>query len=88
VAVVADFLCADPLRDTGLLMRGFAWHMRGTPAERVTLEFFGAPAVAAGLKAAGFLQRPDDLPLYLAHGLREAPPAEAWYFTGFDRDGD
>ena len=47
-----------------------------------------APAVVDGLKAAGFLQRPDDLPLYLAHGLREAPPAEAWYFTGFDRDGD
>jgi hypothetical protein len=88
VAMVADFLCADPARDTALLMRGFAWHMRGMPAERVTLEFFGAPAVAAGLKAAGFWRRPEDVPLYLAHGLREAPPADAWYFTGFDRDGD
>lgn len=88
VAVVADFLCADPGRDTALLMRGFAWRMRRTPAERVTLEFFGAPAVEEGLKAAGFWQRPENVPLYLAHGLREAPPAAAWYFTGFDRDGD
>jgi hypothetical protein len=88
VAVVADFLCADPARDTARLMRGLAWHLRRTPAERVTLEFFGAPAVARALQAAGYWQRPDELPLYLAHGLHEAPPAEAWYFTGFDRDGD
>ncbi len=89
VATVADFLCTDALHETALLMRGFAWHMRGQrAAERLSLEFFGAPGVEAGLRAAGYIRRPDERPLYLAEGAQASPPAEHWYFTGFDRDGD
>lgn len=88
-AVVADFLSTTPVRDTALLMRGFAWHLRRVAAvERVTVEFFGSPDVAHCLDSAGYWLRPEALPLYLAHGLHEAPPADRWYFTGFDRDGD
>jgi hypothetical protein len=88
LAVVADFFCVDPLKDTSTLMRGFAWHLRDRHAQRLTVEFFGCPRVADGLRAAGFLLRPEEQPLYVAAGAQEPPPAERWYFTVFDRDGD
>lgn len=88
VALIADFLCVNPVQQTATLLRAFAWHLRGRPAERLTLEFFGSPQVMEGLREAGFLRRPEDQPLYVAHGTQQAPAAECWYFTGFDRDGD
>lgn len=89
VAQVADFLSTAPLRDTALLMRGFAWHLRRQRGvQRVTLEFFGSHDVAQALRSAGFWARPESLPLYLAAGQHEAPAADRWYFTAFDRDGD
>jgi hypothetical protein len=89
MALIADFFCADPVRDTATLLRGFAWHQRAQPVERLSLEFFGSPDVAAGVRAAGFVPRPEHLPLYLAAGAAAAvPPPEHWYFTSFDRDGE
>lgn len=88
LAVVVDFLCADPLHDTARLMRGFAWHARGLGGvQRVSLEFFGAPEVSAQLQAAGFVKRHDEMPLYLVEGANPPPPPSCWYVTAFDRDG-
>ncbi|MEW6704411.1 MAG: GNAT family N-acetyltransferase [Pseudomonadota bacterium] len=87
-AAIADFLCTDPLHGTALLMRSFAWHMRGHGVQRLSLEFFGAPGVEEGLRRAGYIRRPDERPVYLADGAQATPAPEHWYFTGFDRDGD
>jgi hypothetical protein len=88
LAVVGDFFCTDPLRETATLMQGFAWHLRAQRVQRLSVEFFGCPLVAEGLRAAGFLLRTEDQPLYVAPGAQPAPAAERWYFTVFDRDGD
>ena len=88
VAMVADFMTADPVRDTAPLLRGLAWHLRHARVERLSLEFLGSPGVTDGLRAAGFVPRPEVLPLYLAAGAHAAPPLDRWYFTSFDRDGD
>jgi hypothetical protein len=88
VAEVADFFCADPQEGTAPLLVDFARQLRSHPVQRVSLEFFGSPAVSEALRQAGFLQRHESQPLYVAAGRREPPAAGRWYFTAFDRDGD
>jgi len=88
VAELADFFCADPEEGTTPLLIDFVRQLDAWPVQRVSLEFFGSPGVANALRLAGFLQRHEPRPLYAAAGTREPPPAERWYFTAFDRDGD
>lgn len=86
VAVVGDFLCADPARHTAALMIAFQALARRAGASAISLEYCGNPAVAAALVKAGFVVR-DGSPLYL-FGKGQLPAVEQWYFTGFDRDTD
>jgi hypothetical protein len=86
---VLDFLCADPGRDTAALMLAFTHMARRLGCKSVSVEFFGAPAVAEQLRRAGFVRRPETLPVYAAAPAEPAliDPAQ-WHFTRFDDDTD
>ncbi|WKB54557.1 hypothetical protein [Eleftheria terrae] len=88
-ALISDFFCADPDRDTVALMSGFCREAAAAGASVVQVEFYGRPQVAAALLAAGFLQRESRAPLFLSrHGDAAQADAASWYITAFDRDDD
>lgn len=89
VVLISDFFCGRPEHDTCRLLTGFARHMRRERASALSLEFYGCDEVARQLRRAGFFAKPGVSPLYVAAGQVRAPAdAQAWYVTGFDRDGD
>jgi hypothetical protein len=88
-ADVGDFLSVDAERWTAPLMDGFARHVRRHGADAVSLMFFGAPAVEAGLRAAGYHLREGGMPLFIATPCVEgSEEARRWYLTAFDDDAD
>lgn len=90
VAQIGDFFVCDPGRRTAALLLGFARRIReGQDVLALSLEFAGAPAVARGLRDAGFVTKAETEPLVALWGagaMRVA--AAAWYMTTFDRDPD
>lgn len=89
LAEVADFLCADPLRELSGLLLGFARHCRHScPASALTLECAGPPALQQQLTRAGFLATGLQGVLGLAATGAPTWPANRLFMTTFDRDPD
>jgi len=88
VVVVGDFYCLSPLQQSGELLLEFSRLMRRQRISSLSLEFFGADAVARGLHKAGFAAREHN-PIFAVRGDSAGfDDRELWYFTGFDRDTD
>jgi hypothetical protein len=86
VAVVSDFLCASPRRDTARLFAAFRCRARRAGAVSISLEYCGCAEVAAQLGTAGLQWRESNPVFAVQHAA--LPPPSAWYLTGFDRDTD
>lgn len=86
VAVVSDFLCAEPGAGTSRVFAAFRCHARAAGACSISLEYGGSPAIASALSDAGFSRR-EGHPLYAVIN-QTLPATQSWYFTGFDRDTD
>lgn len=88
VVVISDFYCVRPLAQTATLLLGFSRLMRRRRISSLSLEFFGADAVVAGIRKAGFSAREHN-PIFSVRGdAANLDGEEMWYFTGFDRDTD
>ena len=88
VMVISDFYCLSPLSQTDDLLLAFSRLMRRRRVASLSLEFFGAESVVAGLHAAGFAAREHN-PIFSVRGdTAGLDGGELWYFTGFDRDTD
>jgi hypothetical protein len=86
IAVIGDFLCADPKADTDYLLEAFRCHARGLGMTAISLEYGGAPSVIEALSRARFARREGNN-LY-AIRTESLPAWDHWYMTGMDRDTD
>ncbi|MFN0185769.1 MAG: hypothetical protein ACKVQR_18305 [Aquabacterium sp.] len=85
---VGDFFSRDPAAMTLPLMLAFGRFVRRQGGQTVSVEFFGDPAVAGQLSQAGWVLRPDAMPLFISAGTADLPAPDGWYLTSFDNDAD
>lgn len=89
IALVSDFFCADIERAAGDLLQSFAMHVRRFPVHRISLEYFGRPAIANELMLRGFVAREQSTIVVVEHGPASQVPRitpDAVFMTTFDRD--
>lgn len=88
-AEVGDFFSIDQDSQTMSLMLAFTRLMREARVRSISVEFFGSAHVEAQLRAAGWVTRPELLPVFTGRTMPSAlPPQDAWYLTRFDSDAD
>lgn len=87
IAVVRDFLSADPLHDSGHLLAAFRCKARAQGAVAISMEYCGSHAVVAALENAGLVPRESN-PVYAVKHQSTLPPTDSWYLTTYDRDTD
>ncbi|TXC65545.1 hypothetical protein FSC37_03815 [Piscinibacter aquaticus] len=86
LAIVSDFFCRRPARESAVLLLSAARHLRRQGAGAMSLELMAGPQVQQQLRRAAFLHWADGQPVYMRKTDAESTPPECQFMTGFDRD--